>query len=42
MTLDQLPAGPHVFVDSNILVYSLASHDCHFDGLPGLTRDAPA
>jgi predicted nucleic acid-binding protein len=83
MTLDQVPAGDHVFVDSNSVLQSkiqvltirpvlvstaatlswqhgllttdavilalmqahglthLASHDAHFDGLPGITRYAP-
>ena len=26
MTLDQVPAGAHVFVDSNILVYHFQPH----------------
>ncbi len=26
MTLDQVPAGAHVFVDSNVLVYHFQPH----------------
>ena len=59
MTLDQVPPGEHVFVDSKHPRLSfptsprirshvqsaarthLASHDAHFDTVPGITRYAP-
>jgi hypothetical protein len=47
MTLDQVPAGAHVFVDSNILVYRFQPHPgfgpaCQrLLSAPGITRHAP-